>query len=92
MDASLQAVILKTKADTPRRAHAVRGYLHALDLKQQEQLQIDRLAATKDASQGLYGGSGAYSDQDLALFSTGWSEHRYSFDPGGNLKVERREK
>jgi endo-1,4-beta-D-glucanase Y len=67
-------------------------YLHALGLKQQERLQIDRLAATKDASQGLYGSDGAYYDQNLALFSTGWTERRYRFDRDGKLTVKWREK
>jgi endoglucanase len=66
-------------------------YLHALGLKQQERLQINRLAASKDESQGLYGHDGAYYDENLALFSTGWSEHRYRFDRDGNLTVEWRE-
>jgi endoglucanase len=78
--------ILSTNAP-PGFSAALIPYLHALNLKQQEQLQIDRLAATKDASRGLYGRAGAYYDQNLALFSTGWSEQRYRFDRDGNLKV-----
>jgi endo-1,4-beta-D-glucanase Y len=70
----------------PGFSAALIPYLHALGLKQQEQLQIDRLAATMNAS-GLYGRDGAYYDQNLALFSTGWSEQRYRFDGDGNLKV-----
>jgi endoglucanase len=75
----------------PGFSAALIPYLHALGLKQQEELQIDRFAAAKEAS-GLYGGAGAYYDQNLALFSTGWSEQRYRFDRDGNLKVLWREK
>jgi endoglucanase len=75
----------------PGFSAALTPYLHALGLKQQEKLQIDRLAAAKDTSLGLYG-DGAYYDQNLALFSTGWSEQRYRFDRNGNLKVTWREK
>jgi endo-1,4-beta-D-glucanase Y len=72
----------------PGFSAALIPYLHALGLKQQEKLQIDRLAATKDVSLGLYGQSAGYYDQNLALFSTGWTEQRYRFDRDGNLKVK----
>jgi len=78
--------ILSAKAP-PGFYAALIPYLHALGLKQQERLQIDRLAAARDASLGLYGHNGAYYDQNLALFSTGWSEQRYRFDRDGNLQV-----
>jgi endo-1,4-beta-D-glucanase Y len=70
----------------PGFSAAVIPYLRAVGLKQQEKLQIDRLSATKDASTGLYGHNAAYYDQNLALFSTGWTEQRYRFDRDGNLK------
>jgi endoglucanase len=76
----------------PGFSAALIPYLHALGLKQPERLQIDRLAATKEAPLGLYGNSGAYYDQNLALFSTGWREQRYRFDRDGNLKVKWRER
>jgi endo-1,4-beta-D-glucanase Y len=75
----------------PGFSAALIPYLHALGLKQQEKLQIDRLTAAKDISLGLYG-DGAYYDQNLSLFSTGWSDQRYRFDRNGNLKVTWREK
>jgi endo-1,4-beta-D-glucanase Y len=72
----------------PGFSAALIPYLHALGLKQQEKLQMDRLAATRDASLGLYGHNAAYYDQNLALFSTGWTEQRYRFDHDGNLRVK----
>lgn len=81
-----QGQVLSTNAP-PGFSAALIPYLHALGLKQQEKLQIDRLAATKVSTTGLYGPSAAYYDQNLALFSTGWSEQRYRFDRDGNLKV-----
>jgi endoglucanase len=83
--------ILSTNSP-PGFSAALIPYLHALGLKQQERLQINRLAATKDTSQGLYGRDGAYYDQNLALFSTGWTEQRYRFDRDGKLTVKWREK
>ncbi len=38
---------------------------------------------------GLYGESPRYYDQNLILFSLGWSEGRYSFEPNGELRLER---
>jgi len=76
----------------PGFSAALIPYLHVLDLKQQERLQISRLAESWEASLGLYGHNGAYYDQNLALFSTGWSELRYRFDRDGNLMVKWREK
>jgi endoglucanase len=72
----------------PGFSAALIPYLHAVGLKAAEKLQIDRLAATKDVSLGLYGHNAEYYDQNLALFSTGWSEQRYRFDRDGNLKVK----
>ena len=83
--------ILSTNAP-PGFSAALIPYLHTLGLKQQERLQIDRLAAAKNALLGLYGHDGAYYDQNLALFSTGWTEQRYRFDRDGNLTVTWRKK
>jgi endo-1,4-beta-D-glucanase Y len=79
--------VLSTNAP-PGFSAALIPYLHALGLTAQEKLQIDRLAATRDAALGLYGHNAAYYDQNLALFSTGWTEQRYRFDRDGNLKVK----
>jgi len=79
--------VLSTNAP-PGFSAALIPYLHALGLASQEKLQMDRLAATRDAALGLYGHNAAYYDQNLALFSTGWTEQRYRFDREGNLKVK----
>jgi endo-1,4-beta-D-glucanase Y len=36
---------------------------------------------------GLYGPDTRYYDQNLAMFSLGWSEHRYEFAVNGKLRV-----
>lgn len=46
-----------------------------------------RLEAARDAGTGLYGVPPRYYDQCLALFSTGWSDGRYSFASDGSLKL-----
>ena len=65
---------------------AVISYLHARGVKTADKRQQDRLGATK--KDGLYGASGLYYDQNLALFDTGWEEGRYRFDDHGKLKVK----
>jgi len=72
----------------PGFSAAVLPYLHAAGLKQQEQMQAARLAATLDAKSGLYGRDGNYYDQNLALFATGWSEQRFRFEADGKLRVK----
>ena len=67
---------------------AVVPYLHALGMKDQEKQQMDRLAATKDKGSGLYGHGGDYYDQNLAMFATGWGEHRFQFEADGRLRVK----
>ena len=49
---------------------------------------IIRLARQKDAASGLYGKDLTYYDQNLALFSTGFTEGKFRFGPGGELRVE----
>jgi endo-1,4-beta-D-glucanase Y len=51
------------------------------------QLQTLRLQSEKSAKTGLYGTPPHYYDQNLALFSLGWSEKRFSFDEHGQLGV-----
>jgi endoglucanase len=67
---------------------AVEPYLLAEGEKAAARVQSDRLAALRDPSSGLYGASQAYYDQNLALFSTGWSEQRYRFESDGKLDVK----
>ncbi len=49
--------------------------------------QTVRLSKLRDGASGLYGKDLAYYDQNLALFSTGFIEGRFSFGPGGELNV-----
>jgi endoglucanase len=49
--------------------------------------QTVRMSKLRDAATGLYGKDLAYYDQNLALFSTGFIEGRFSFGPGGELNV-----
>jgi endoglucanase len=63
-------------------------YLQSVGLKAQAKSQTDRLIASKDAGTGLYGRSAGYYDQNLALFSTAWSEQRYRFDRDGKLHLK----
>jgi endoglucanase len=63
-------------------------YLTAVGYRQQARLQADRLTASVDRESGLYGRQGLYYDQNLALFSTGWSEQRYRFKGDGKLQVK----
>jgi len=46
-----------------------------------------RMSKLRDAASGLYGKDLAYYDQNLALFSTGFTEGRFSFGPGGELNL-----
>jgi endoglucanase len=71
----------------PGFSAALAPYLQAAGMRAQAKAQMDRLAASKDSAQGLYGRDAAYYDQNLALFSTGWSEQRYRFDREGKLRV-----
>ncbi len=67
---------------------AVIPYLMAVHAKAQARTQMDRLEATRDPGGSLYGHPVEYYDQNLALFSTGWSEQRYRFDADGRLHVK----
>lgn len=71
----------------PGFSAAVVPLLVSSGLKKEAAAQQDRLLATRDLSSGLYGRGGAYYDQNLALFSTGWTERRFRFDRDGRLKV-----
>ena len=72
----------------PGFSAAVIPYLRAVGMGSQSMTQMERLAATKDAANGLFGNNGDYYDQNLALFATGWIEQRYRFDRGGVLRVK----
>jgi endoglucanase len=64
---------------------ALAPFLQAARLGAQARIQAERVAAARNAVTGLYGPDGRYYDQNLVLFSTGWSEQRYRFDRNGRL-------
>lgn len=67
---------------------AVIPYLQSVGLRAQAKLQQDRLIASQDPATGLYGHPGEYYDENLALFSTAWTEQRYRFDRDGKLHLK----
>ena len=67
---------------------AVVPYLLTEGMKAQAKLQQDRMIAAQDPGTGLYGHPGEYYDQNLALFSTGWSEQKYRFERDGKLHLK----
>ena len=71
----------------PGFSAAVVPYLVASGVPAEAKVQTDRLAATRDSSSSLYGHAAEYYDQNLALFSTGWSEQRFRFERDGKLRV-----
>jgi endo-1,4-beta-D-glucanase Y len=82
-----QGTVLHAEAPVGFSA-AIIPYLQSVGMKSQAKLQQNRLVAAEDPVTGLYGHAGNYYDQNLALFSTAWSEHRYRFDRDGKLHVK----
>lgn len=70
----------------PGFSAAVAPYLEAANLKAAARNQFSLLQSSKNTI-GLFGPKSDYYDQNLALFATGWSEHRFRFDRDGLLKV-----
>jgi endo-1,4-beta-D-glucanase Y len=67
---------------------AVIPYLDAEGMKAQAHAQADRLIATRDPASGLYGRAAEYYEQNLALFSTGWSDGKFRFERDGKLHLK----
>ena len=86
LEVSAEGQIVKKEA-SPGFSAAVVPYQHLLGRREEEKMQLTRLGATRDEASGLYGKQGAYYDQNLALFATGWTEQRYHFDREGKLVV-----
>ncbi len=86
LEVSAAGAVVREEAP-PGFSAAVIPYLQAVGLKQQAKAQVDRLAATRDVSSGLYGRTAEYYDQNLALFSTAWSQERFRFERDGSLHV-----
>ena len=81
-----QGRVVRTDAPVGFSA-AVMPYLLALGMKDQAEAQDDRMEVAKEPG-GLYGTQKDYYDQNLALFSTGWSEKRYRFERDGRLRLK----
>ena len=86
LEVNAEGAVVRAEAP-PGFSAAVIPYLQAVGLKQQSRAQADRLLATRDAGSGLYGRMGGYYDQNLALFSTAWSQQRFRFERDGSLHV-----
>jgi endoglucanase len=68
---------------------AVLPYLRALPgMSKASSRQTIRLSRQRDASTGLYGKDVTYYDQNLVLFATGFTDGRFHFGSGGELRVE----
>nr|WP_260704942.1 cellulose synthase complex periplasmic endoglucanase BcsZ [Edaphobacter flagellatus] len=72
----------------PGFSAALIPYLQAVGKGSLAREQMERLTSTLNPTNGLYGKSADYYDQNLALFATGWSEGRYRFDREGRLRVK----
>jgi hypothetical protein len=57
-------------------------------MKAEARTQGDRLIAMRDEKTGLFGREAAYYDQNLAMFSQGWSEERFRFEGDGRLHLK----
>ena len=86
LEVNSRGEVLKRES-SPGFSAALVPYLHLLGKRNEEREQLTRLGATRDPRSGLYGREGAYYDQNLALFATGWTEKRYHFDRDGKLSV-----
>ena len=63
-------------------------FLQAEGMKAQAHAQADRLVAAQVPESGLYGRPENYYEQNLALFSTGYSEGKFRFERDGKLHVK----
>ncbi len=86
LQVSATGVVLGADAPVGFSAAAV-PYLHGVNLTTEEKTQANRLIALRDPASGLYGKDASYYDQNLALFSTGWSDQRFRFDRDGRLNL-----
>jgi endoglucanase len=66
---------------------AVAPFLTALGDSVKSKAQLARLESERVSSTGLYGSDQSYYDQNLALFSRGWSEGSFRFNAQGQLQV-----
>jgi endoglucanase len=87
LEVDAQGTVSRSEAPVGFSA-AMIPFLDAVGMKPQSRLQQSRLIAARDPDTGLYGHPGEYYDENLALFSTGWSEQRYRFERDGKLRVK----
>lgn len=62
-------------------------FLEAVQELDAAHLQEKRLGSAWSAHTGLYGNPPRYYDQNLAMFSLGYTEHRYRIQSNGDLEV-----
>jgi endo-1,4-beta-D-glucanase Y len=62
-------------------------FLQAIQEDKAATAQQSRLEAAWSARTGLYGNPPRYYDQNLAMFSVGYTEHRYRIQSNGDLEV-----
>ena len=62
-------------------------FLNAANEQEATEAQTMRLKLALSAQSGLYGNPPQYYDQNLAMFSLGYTEHRYRILSNGNLEV-----
>ncbi len=87
LEVDAQGTVLHSESPVGFSASVV-PYLMAVGMRAEAKAQQDRMTAAKDPATGLYGRPGEYYDENLALFSTGWSEQRFRFDRDGRLHVK----
>ena len=87
VEVSAQGTILQADGPVGFSAALV-PYLQAVGLRSQAKTQQDRVAAGQNPGTHLYGRTMEYYDQNLVLFSTGWSDQRYRFDRDGMLRLK----
>lgn len=63
-------------------------YLRAVGEAQAGARQTVRMGEGRDPNSGLYGANKTYYDQNLIMFATGFLDHRFAFEPTGELHVE----
>jgi endoglucanase len=62
-------------------------FLNAVNETEAAKRQMQRLQTAWSVKSGLYGDPPLYYDQNLTMFSLGYTEQRYRILPNGDLKV-----
>jgi len=77
---------------SPGFSAALVPFLIARGERERADRQRRRVSEAWNRATGLHGASPNYYDQNLILFSEGWLENRYRFDPNGRLNLSWRQK